>query len=86
MDMISAAALILACCAQQGEDGVSLGLRYLARHQAADGSWGRRLRDCGCPAEPLPPAAAADEATRARVSALIQDLDHDDFDRRAQAQ
>ena len=33
-------AAVLVAATLQGESVVDLGLRYLARHQAADGSWG----------------------------------------------
>ena len=82
--MILAAALAL-LSVQNGEDGVGLGLRYLARHQASDGSWGARQAACRCPPEPLLPAPA-DPAVRDRVDALIRDLDDDDYQRREQAQ
>jgi hypothetical protein len=84
--MMLAAALVLVTNLQEGEDLVTLGLRYLARHQAKEGSWGLRLRGCECPAEPLHLSEPVDDATRARVAALLPGLDDDDFDRRVQAQ
>lgn len=52
-------------------------LGYLARHQYADGSWGRRLRSCRCPADPVgaPPCPRpVDAETRRRVDRLISQL------------
>lgn len=83
--MILVVAVVLAA-AQQGEGAVDLGLRYLARHQSTDGSWGRRVAGCGCPAEPGRPTPAADEPTAARIDALLRDFDHEDAGRRDAAQ
>lgn len=80
-----AAALVLLSSPQQGEDLVTQGLRYLARHQAPTGAWGRRQAACGCPAEPPPPDLPSDAALASRIDGLIAGLDHDDFRRRDQA-
>ena len=84
-DMMFVAALVLLAPLQEGEDLVRLGLRYLARHQSADGSWGLRLGSCDCPAEPPRPDPPVDTATRARIESLIRELDDDDFQRRDRA-
>src|SRR6185295_10482065 len=68
-------AAVLVAAALQGENVVDLGLRYLARHQAADGSWGRRFSGCRCAAEPAPARVPADEPAIAR---LIGALDHEE--------
>jgi hypothetical protein len=83
--MMLAAVLVFWASPQQGEDLVGLGLRYLARHQAPTGAWGRRQASCDCPAEPPPPDPAVPAALVARIDALIAGLDDDDFRRRDQA-
>jgi hypothetical protein len=69
-------------------DGESVGrtLDYLARHQAEDGSWGRRPDGCTCPLEPPEPLRVVDEPTRAKAAALISRFNDDDPEVRAQAQ
>jgi len=79
-----AAALMLLAPQQQGEDLVTLGLRYLSRHQSR-GAWGHRPGSCTCPAEPVSPAPAADVAVLSRIEELIAELDDDNFQRREQA-
>jgi hypothetical protein len=83
--MILAAALALLAASQEKESLVPLGLRYLARHQAADGSWGQRGTSCDCPSESPRPDPPVDAASRARIEALIRELDDDDFRRREEA-
>src|SRR6185503_2813711 len=80
--MLAAALMLLA--PQQGEDLVTLGLRYLARHQSR-GSWGQRTTSCNCPAEPARPEAPSDAAVQSRVADLIMGLDDDDFERREES-
>lgn len=50
--MLWTAAVLVAATLQQGESVVDLGLRYLVRHQAADGSWGERPAACSCRGQP----------------------------------
>jgi len=60
--MMLAATLTLLWACQEKENLVQLGLRYLARRQAADGSWESRGIPCDCPLEaprPNPPLDAA---------------------------
>ena len=83
--MMLAAALALLASAQQGEDLVSLGLRYLARHQAPEGSWGLRRAACSCPAEPALPDPPVNAELLSRIELLIAALDDDDFQRREKA-
>jgi hypothetical protein len=84
--MLPALLLLAAAQAEPGEDLIRLSLRYLARHQAADGSWGRRSPSCRCPDEPAGPPAPGDPAVRERALALAAGLDDEDPARRAQAQ
>src|SRR5258706_1082096 len=67
-------------------ESVRQAIRYLARHQAEDGTWGRRPPACTCPREPAPPPMSMDAPTRARIEALIADLGDDDFKKRLAAQ
>ena len=80
--------LVCLLLAQQetGTDLISLALRYLARHQSENGSWGRRPLACACPGEPAPPVVPLDAPGRARVAALLAELDADDAERRVGAQ
>ena len=83
--MMLAAALMLWASPQQGEDLVGLGLRYLARHQAPTGAWGRRHASCTCAAEPEPADPPISVALDTRIRDLIAGLDDDDYRARDQA-
>lgn len=85
MELIAALALLLQAD-RPDLDSVRKAIRYLARHQAEDGLWGRRPPSCTCPREPVPPVTAPDAPTRAKVAALILALNDDDPDRRSAAQ
>ena len=84
--MIPALVLLAAAQAEPGTDLIILSLRYLARHQAVDGSWGRRPAACRCPDEPPSPAAPGSAPARERAAALVPGLDDEDPERRLQAQ
>ncbi len=84
--MVLALSLLVALQGKGDGDPVLLALRYLARHQAKDGMWGRRSTDCVCPAEPAPSATPLDPATRDRLRILLDDLELDDPERRNAAQ
>lgn len=73
-----AAVLFLAQCTET-ESAVLLGLRHLARHQNADGSWGvaPRTHSGGW---------TTDEATHTRVRKILERLEHDNIDVREAAQ
>lgn len=87
MSMALWLALLTAVQDPPDDAGVLPSLRYLARHQAADGSWGRRPPACTCPAEPAPPPGPAEEAALLeRAAALAAALDDEDPGRRAEAQ
>ena len=75
--MIALAALLVVQDVQTGDAWIPH-LRYLARHQAADGSWGARPAGCTCP-EPAPPA-------KADPAALLLQLGHDEVARRDAAE
>jgi hypothetical protein len=77
--------LALACMLQApaaGESTTFLFLRYLARHQRPDGSWGVRPAACTCPDEPK--VAPACEA--AKVAPLLAALGDEDPGRRDSAE
>lgn len=80
-----AAVLLLVPAPQQGEDLVSLGLRYLSRHRSANGSWGQRSAACACPDEPERPKPPPEPELVPRLNTLIAGLDHDEFQQREQA-
>jgi hypothetical protein len=84
--MALAAALMLLLQAQPKVDAVRSALGYLCAHQADNGAWGRRPATCTCAAEPVRPAAPADEATRVRVAVLIREMNDDDPEQRFRAQ
>jgi hypothetical protein len=65
--------LILFLQPQEKEDPTLLSLRYLARHQRADGSWGARPESCACPAEKRTPPCEAE-----RVLPHLRALGDDD--------
>ncbi len=71
--MILAAAMALALQRAEPWDTVSEALKFLARHQRPDGSWGERPETCTCPRDET--RAAADEAA---VTRLLRSLDADD--------
>jgi hypothetical protein len=62
---------------------VESGLRYLARHQTEDGSWGAAPKGCACPRDDTP---AVDEAGIRRFHRLIDELGLEEIDRRAAAE
>lgn len=85
--MLTALALSALLQTEPGGDLVMLALRYLARHQAEDGSWGARPSRCACPEEPAPRGIPPlDDPGRARVAALLAELDAEDPERRLSAQ
>lgn len=85
--MLLALALSALYQAEPATDLVSLALRYLARHQSEDGTWGARPARCECPGEPASPAGQPlDVPGRARVAALLAELDAEDPERRLRAQ
>ncbi|HLF94900.1 MAG TPA: prenyltransferase/squalene oxidase repeat-containing protein [Planctomycetota bacterium] len=71
--MILVAAMALALQRAEPWDTVSEALRFLARHQRPDGSWGERPGTCTCPRDEA--RAAADAAS---VTRLLRALDADD--------
>ncbi len=75
-------ALLTAAILSQAE-----GIKWLARHQDEDGSWGRRVATCTCPHDDfrgLPPVPR-DERVGKRAVALIEKLHADDADVRQNA-
>jgi hypothetical protein len=78
-------ALVLACMLQApaaSESSTHLFLRYLARHQQADGSWGARPAGCACPDE----TKATPACDAARVAPLLAALSDEDPERRDAAE
>ncbi len=70
--MAMTAALLLLLQTQPPQPGlVASALEYLARHQAENGSWGRRPAGCTCEAEPGPAAGEDVEATALAVLAFL---------------
>ena len=85
-----ALALALFCLPDQEHDRVIEGLRWLARHQAEDGSWGERCASCSCPV-----SIAALKAQRSaphrpeiarRAKPLIESLADDSIECREKAE
>jgi hypothetical protein len=60
--------------------GILEGLKWLARHQAEDGSWGRHLRTCMCPdcGLSVPPVKVRDPEVEKKALPLIDALDRDE--------
>lgn len=88
--VILVAGVVLLCqagCSPAEEDQVTTSLKYLARHQSADGSWGERLGGCRCPrgAWKAPPGLRVGPELRRQVRALIEQFDHDDISSREEA-
>jgi hypothetical protein len=90
--MVLATALFALSCVEgvlmfQTEEPPSPGavlpaLRYLARHQREDGSWGEKPQTCSCP---NPPVRIVSRCEPVEVEPLIRALGEDNPDRRAQA-
>lgn len=71
--MLIVATMALALQRAEPWDTVSEALKFLARHQRPDGSWGERPETCTCPRDEA--GAKADAAT---VAKLLRALDADD--------
>lgn len=71
--MLEIATLVLALQAAEPWSTVGEALKFLARHQRPDGSWGERPDTCTCPRDEA--GAKADAAT---VAKLLRTLDADD--------
>jgi hypothetical protein len=70
--------LALALQAESDWGPTEAALRYLARHQNEDGSWGRAPRDCRCGMRPEA-APTPDAATAREISRRIGELGSDEF-------
>jgi hypothetical protein len=86
--MAAALLLLLLATAQESESASSRGLRFLARHQAEDGSWGEFEDSCRCPDRlpletPLP--IPVDEQVERRFAPLLEQLSADAAATREQA-
>ncbi len=81
-----AGALLLLLPLAPGDSVVTAGLKWLARHQSDDGSWGDPKEGCACYASPKAAAAAKPPALDAAVAArLIASLGADDPEERERA-
>jgi len=72
----------------EGDDAVLSALRYLARHQNKNGSWGGSIRRCTCPvtAPKIDPKDLPDEKTRKKIADLIDRFGEDSIEAREKAQ
>lgn len=72
---------------QEASDGdaYAKALGYLARHQDADGSWGRPPRDCRCADRPRAPAPAPEPAVALEIARRIRELGADEHAAREEA-
>jgi hypothetical protein len=87
--MRAALILLLLCESRQAEGPVTHALRYLARHQSADGSWGHFEPSCTCGAQlPIetPLAIPIDPEFEARFNRLLDELGGDQVRIREEAQ
>ncbi|MBI2933435.1 MAG: hypothetical protein HYY16_17460 [Planctomycetes bacterium] len=80
--MLRAVALVLALAQENGPPS----LRYLARHQNADGSWGIRMHECACPDAGKREKPKRDPVVEAKARPLIEKLGSDDPAERDEAQ
>jgi hypothetical protein len=82
-------AVVLGCllAAWDSQDTAPPELLLLARHQGADGGWGRRPSGCGCALTPKWPAGSEpDAATKAAVERLIGRLAEEEVEIRMVAE
>lgn len=87
MSFLLAAGLALAADTPKECDSAWLFLRYLAKHQVKDGSWGGRPAECACPEPPeLPAPTAQAPADPQKTAALIRALGDDDPEKRDDAE
>lgn len=74
--------LVLALETQETRDPVLEALRSMARHQRADGSWGRPPLDCACAESLLARTAEADPDSVRKAREQVRALGEDDLEAR----
>ena len=87
---VVASLLLMGAGSTYVESSVVKGLKFLARHQAEDGSWGARRSSCMCPrgtwaSWKTPQFLKVDPVIREQVRVLMERLDHESIEERDQA-